>query len=285
MKTVQLIAKEKPVVSVRELLHKRLAHMEPERSARILHMSDVLKEHGFCPREFALRSRLKHKGKPQFVSTSMEHTFTLGRQIQHSLNNVWLRDVMVGDWRCLSCEKVKHFSKVPKGHCGQSGVRCQWVYEEIRLKAASGASGGLDGLVDVGEPRLRIIEVKSIDKDMYKKLQAPLVEHRLRTQMYLRMAADSEEAIASAINTQVASILYVAKAFGSKDPTLPDHLSETFTPFKEFFIKRDDESIQPYIARAELAHAGANEGPMPAGICPNSFNDRAKKCAMIAACW
>ena len=149
-------------------------------------------------------------------------------------------------------------------------------------------------MLALGEPKLRAIEIKTIDKDMFKdkhtkkELVAPLAEHKLRTALYLRIIAESGHPWSSLVSTDAATILYVSKGgYGCQDLTLKSWgLKEQFTPFKEFTVKRDDKMTESVSRRAQvIKHFRDGKVGMPCGVCPTAFAKRAQFCAQRSPCF
>jgi len=281
----------KHVISIKRLLHERLANQVPIRSLTKLHASALTyAAHEFCPREYAL-SDLTHKNQgKEFIGTSQQYTFDLGNAIQDKFNNDWLVDRMVGDWECTSCNSKECGAKKPKGHCDKNGINCSWRFIEPRFKSVHcGASAGIDALIDVGRSKLIVVECKTMDKDMFKKLEAPLSEHRIRTNLYLRLIAESNHPLRDKIETKFGIVLYMAKAFGFKDTELKSKFNlkdAAFSPFKDFTVKRDDAQTDHYVAKAKAVHDFREKvSGIPTGICPNSLCKRAQNCRFITECF
>lgn len=281
----------KSPVSIKNMIHKRLAGWEKPRSYGTLHASDLMRELEFCPREQALISLGAAKKRDNFVGTSLRITFAHGRDMEKRLRNEWLRDVMVGYWKCGVCGHIHPtFGKVPKINCPKCGWGHQWTYEEVRFHSPiSGVSGGIDGLVDVGRDKLRILEIKSIDKDAFKKLVAPMAEHKFRTSLYLQLAEESNLGGSNRVDTTIAHLLYVSKSFGFADPSLKEAgISDSpFSPFKEFLIPRDDSLISTLVSRARVYTVWKTQGAtgLPCGVCSNGLTQRAQKCSAVSSCF
>ncbi len=290
MKFAKSISKKKDV-SIKTLIHERVPGMEPARSLKNIHASDLTKtDREFCSRERVLLDITKKKGKSEFIGTSQRITFDLGRALQEMFNMSWLNDVMYGCWRCTSCGTSMNDCSRPKGHCGKSGMICNWFYEESRFTdPTSGAGGGVDSLINVGEPKLRMCEVKTIDKDYFKDLKTAMAEHRLRTNFYLRLIELDGRPFAKLINTKIAHILYICKGFGIKDVEITKKKTvkdNAFSPFKEYKITRDDDETDELLEKAkEVTDYRNGVGPIPAGVCPTSMCTRAKACPVIKECW
>lgn len=276
-------------ISVKNMIHQRLAGWEPARPHTTLHASDLMKDLEFCPREHALLDLGCGKKKDSYVGTSLRITFDHGKDIEWRIRNDWLRDIAVGYWACVNCHTRYHtFGKAPMVPCN-CGVK-KWEYDEPRFYSEkTGVSGGVDVLLEVGESKLRLVEIKTMDKDDHKKLVAPLAEHKFRTALYLKLIAESSEQFADRINTKEANLLYMSKSYGFKDETLKAagvHDSP-FSPFKEFIIARDDTIATVPLNKATVLQAWRTDNTvgMPCGICPNGLNGRAQKCSTNAACW
>ena len=175
-------------------------------------------------------------------------------------------------------------------------------YEEYRLvSATSGITGGIDMFLDVGDTKHRLVEIKSIDKEMFKELQAPLAEHRFRTSLYLRLLAEhfvnggpaslvqkAQHIVPDTINVTTAHILYISKGFGLKDATLAQNgiKDSPFSPFKEFIIERDDEATQTSVNKATALRIFRDtQTSIPCGVCTNALTKRAQKCSAVSACF
>lgn len=283
LKSVMLKSKTGTVGVIKRLLHAHVGGYELPRPKRTIHASELTKQEvEFCPRKYRLLDEYDAKERSAHVDTAMATTYHEGRDKQARFNNEWLRDRMVGDWKCTSCGKVEKFTTAPKG-CSNKDVKCLWVYEEVRIEdPVAGHSGGLDGLVIIkaGE-KLRLVEVKIMDKDMFKKLEAPLAEHKVRTQLYLRTIAKSKQAWAKQIDTEEASVLYIMRGFGIKDE------SGDFSPFKEYAVRRDHKGVAEYAARAHAVTLSRREPERgyPCGVCKTMMTDQARACPVAKQCF
>lgn len=277
--------------SIKLMIHSRMAGYEEPRSHNPLHASDLMKDLEFCPREHAFLDMDLAKKKGSYIGTSLQITFQHGRDMENRLRNEWLRDVAVGYWKCGVCShKHSTFGNAPKIKCPTCGWGHQWNYDEVRFASPhSGIEGGLDLLVDVGEPKLRILEVKSMDKDMFKDLKAPLAEHRFRTSLYLRLAEESHLSISDRVNISEAHIIYVSKSFGFKDESMKEAgISDApFSPFKEFVIPRDDTLVTTSVNKSVVLKAWRDkpEIGLPCQICHNGLTKRAQQCTANFPCW
>jgi hypothetical protein len=143
-------------------------------------------------------------------------------------------------------------------------------------------------LVKLNQPKLRITELKTMDKDEFKALKAPLAEHKWRTNLYLRLVAESPHPWAKQVDTTEATIMYISKGgYGCADDE-PEKwgLFEKFSPFKEFTIKREDKLTDDLVKRAK-AVTDFRKGLVgsPCGVCSTAMSKRATKCTMKKACF
>ena len=295
-KPSSLLQSMKKEVSIKHMIHRELAGWEEPRPHGTIHASELFKEREFCPREWAFLDMGVAKKKAEFLGTAMRITFDHGRDMETRLRNQWLRDYMVGYWECGVCGHThEKFGKAPKVACSKCGWSHQWGYKEVRLlDPESGVSGGIDGFVDVGDKKLRLLEIKSMDKDQHKGLIAPLAEHKLRTSLYLTLAERSHLPESERINQQEATILYVSKSFGFKDESLSEAgiKDAPFSPFKEFAVTRDDSLAETPVAKAKALtywrknkESGVSSGGLPCGVCPNGLIKRAQQCTAVGACF
>lgn len=272
------------------ILHNRLRVDDPPRSFKNMHASEFTREDPeLCPRQLALMTKTLKKSGPKTLSTSESVTFDIGRKLQDSVAH-WFADMNAtwGDWRCLGCNYMHEFTMRPK-NCHECGA-ANFKPEEMRFKSkTAGLSCGLDLAVKLpGSSKLCPVEIKTIDKDQFKKLEMPLAEHRVRTTLYLRVIADDpSHPAAEMIDTTAARILYVSKGgYGcSQDWLKKSLLHDSFSPFKEYMVPRNDDMVEPYWAKGRQFYDYLTNGCMPSGVCPSSMSKRATKCVVRKDCW
>ena len=276
-----------PTRDLRYLLHEHLNQKEPHRGVANVHASEVTKE-GFCPRFYALVDAAQVKLPGEWVNTSEQVTYHLGRVLQDSVVH-WFAEMgrAVGHWRCLACGKLAEFQKRPAkcDKCSCRGFRP----EEVRFASAkSGVSGGIDMLAEVGNKLLRVVEVKTIDKEAFKALAGPLAEHRQRTALYLQLIAECDHPWAKRVDKAHADILYVSKGgYGCADDELRKWgLAETYSPFKRYTVGRGDAD-NAEICRVATVVKKFRDGVegMPDGICATALDKRAKQCPARKECF
>lgn len=276
-----------PTRDIKWLLHDHLNEKELHRGIAHVHASEATKE-GFCPRFYALMDVTGAKLPGEWVNTSEQVTFHIGRVLQDAVVG-WFAEMgrAVGHWRCLGCGKLEEFQKRPD-KCAKCGCR-GFKPEEVRFASqVSGVSGGIDMLAEIGNPLLRVVEIKTMDKDLFKALAAPLAEHRQRTALYLQLIAESGTAWAKRIDTKHADVIYVSKGgFGVQDPELKAWgMVESFSPFKRYTVaaKDADNAEICRVARVVKQFRDGEVG-MPTGVCQTALDKRAKACPACKACF
>lgn len=231
----------------------------------------------------------QRKGRPdRFTSTSLSVTFEIGRMVQeYVVHTLASTNSTVGDWRCDHCGELHEFMLRPN-LCRV--CKCPKLkQQEVRLYSQkSGISCGID-MFQVVDEKYKIIEIKTIGPEDFKNLVGPLAEHKLRTNLYLRVADECDHPHKERFNTEEATVLYVSKGgFGCKDDTVATYgiKDQNFSPFKEFTIKRDDEQTNELVFRAKrLDEYKKGAKGIPLGVCPTSYCKRASKCQMVKDCF
>ena len=276
----KILGKKQEDLSLIRMIDERLAGVEDQRTHKVVHISDLSRNDGFCAREFALLDVTHKKPKGKYISSALRVAFDNGNALSDLCRNKWLKDDVVGDWKCGHCKQMVQFSKKPKVAC-KCGARL-WQYNEVCIiNPHNGATGSIDFLIDFGLGKHTMIECKSMARDMFDDLKAPLSEHRIRTQLYLLHWSQVAGPHAGKVDTERAIVLYISKGFGTKN----EDFGGKVLPFKEYWVERDDAAVMPLYKQADALHAFRKDGPMPEGICATSFCQRAKGCNVAQECW
>jgi hypothetical protein len=292
LKTLSSVVKK---TGVKGYLHTHLPTINEHRGYFPLHASDLTKEDKeFCAREACLMIATEAGHPAEVIKTSLSYTFLIGRLIERELRNVWLKKIAWGRWDCPTCGHVIPWGSCPDqcSQCGTDSLYIQYeevpfevVYEEKSEGKPFGVVCSPDILVALPEENsLTLVEVKSMDKDMFRGLKAPLAEHRIRTNLYLRLIEESKSPRAKKINLQKASILYVCKGYGVKDSGM-GLFDGGFSPFKEYPVHRDDEATEVYLDKVREIVSWRESGDLPSRICTMPSNSRAKICSAKTPCF
>jgi len=263
------------------LLDKRLSYFEEARSHASIHISDLTAEQGFCPREVALCDTLKVQRKGRFVNAALRVAFDNGLALHDLCRNKWLEDDIVGSWVCTYCSNRHHFTKKPKTKCTKCGGKHWQYHEEEFIDPETKVTGSIDFFVDLGNGKFTMVEVKSMSKDQFKELQAPLAEHRIRTTLYLELLRRSDRPEAKHVNTEYGFVLYISKGYGAKLESFGGRV----TPFRDFVVRANTTDAQSYFDKGKVVRMFREKRLMPAGICPTMMSPRVKKCSVAQACW
>lgn len=274
--------------NITDLLLHAVGGQEKARPIYPVHASDLTREDPeFCPRRIVLHRILGTPIPPQKVPHAMRVTWDEGNDKQARMNNNYLRDYMVGRWECDRCLTVLHWGPCPDyedhGDC-TAGRSHKWRYVEPFFRHPSGFTGSVDGVVKISADVLRLIEVKIIKSDFFRDLKAPYGEHRIRTQLYLRLVDENKEFKSHGIDTKYGHIIYIMRGHGQKNS------QGVISPFKEFIVQRSDKEVDRYIAMSSAASVTAKTKEAlrlktPKGICSTMMCRRASVCEVAKQCF
>jgi hypothetical protein len=218
----------KPKESVIEALIKNMAGFEIGRQRTTLHASDVTKP-DFCPRREAfLDLDDKQCGECSYVDAALRATFDVGKATELLIVEKWGGDKVIGNWKCRICDM--QVSMCPKPNIPCASHVHDWEY--LQWEAISQQytiSGSVDSLWDLGTPLWMMCELKIMAPQEFEKIIAPLPEHRLRTNLYMKLIGDSESPYRDRVNLHEARVLYTSRGHGKKNEVFGKIL-----PWKEF---------------------------------------------------
>lgn len=269
----------RPKQSIISVLKQNLGGSKKGRSMDVLHASDVTK-YDFCPRRWALFALLDKDPPLETASTALDVTFRMGHLIESMVIEEWAGDAVIGDWRCRLCGEQRSMTSKPKGCC-HTGKKHWWQHLQTRVSAPNyGIQGGIDALFNIGAPQLMVTELKTMNPVEFDQILTPLPEHRLRTNLYLKIVEESEHPHKEKICTSEARVLYISRGYGKLNAEWNEIL-----PFKEFVVKRNDADLVEYLNRAAALHTFRQSGLMPNGICATALDKIAKSCSVCAQCF
>lgn len=269
--------------SLVELLNDRLAGSEAARTHKELHVSTVTDDElGFCPRQYALLDVLEQKLPAKYINAAQRVAFDQGTSLHDLCRNKWLRNDVIGCWKCRHCKEVRHFSKLPALKAEDTSHHHEWAYhEEVFVDPETHIEGSIDFMVDLGNGKLTIVEAKSIDKDQFAVLAGPIAKHRIRTQMYLMLIERAApEKIRDQIDLTHGRILYISKGYGKKHSELGKVI-----PLKEFSVTRNDEAVAKYFHLGHQLHQFRKGGALPGLTCTSHQDKRATNCPVCKQCF
>lgn len=280
-----LHAVKKPKNSIIDVLRSHLGGSQPSRGRAHLHASSVTRP-DFCPRKWALMDAYAIPDPPEQVQTAMAVTFAMGLAAETLLVEEWAGDRTIGNWRCRHCGEQRSWSRKPDGYCKQpvsfGPVKHQkhwWQYVQIVIEAL-GLVGRPDVLFDVGSPELVVTELKTLNPTEFDKIVAPLPEHRMRTNLYLKMLSASNNPYKGKCNLTEGRVLYISRSYGRMNAEWNEIL-----PFREFVVKRHDGDLKEALQKAKALELSRKGLGVPSGICGTAVDVFAKKCPVCIPCF
>lgn len=275
-----------PKHSIIDVLRKNMKGWEEARDHKVLHASDITKPN-FCPRQWAFYDILGVKPEGSYVGTALRATYDLGHAVARELIENWAGQSAVGNWKCRRCDNHVTMTKKPLNMYCQANKhkKCDWEYEEVNfVSQKTKVSGSIDVMFDLGTPKYALTELKTYAADEFDKMVAPLPEHRTRTNLYMKLVAESGSIYTQDINLHEARILYVSRGYGKKNADYDEIL-----PFREFVVQRDDNApdLVYAIRKAEQLALFREVGveAMPGGICGSPGDKVAKSCKQCSVCF
>ena len=274
-------------------LNTTISRQDPPRTPCAVHASDVFKQdHSFCARERAISIKNNLSTKQKALSASQGYTFALGEAISEIIVNQFAKNNHAyGFWQCSNCKNLHFLGGQPK-ICPLCDSRVPHKYVECRFTSkATGIRSSIDMLTDLDadDNMLRVVENKSIEQSKFKTIKAPLAEHRLRTNFYLRNVQESDTTLSKHIHSDYGYIIYATKGFGTKGglPTGTDW-SASYSPFKVFKVNRDDSVTDQFLDQPiKFKYWAENKKePLPKKeICNSIKDERAKECPAAKLCF
>lgn len=267
-----------PDNSLSKIIKENMQGAIKARGYKHLHASDLTKPH-FCSREVALVREHDLPLKGEYLTAALRLTFDIGNATAQLIAEKWAGEAALGNWECSVCGDFKSFTRKPK-KCGCKPW-ANWIYREVNfVHRETQASGNIDLIIDLGEPKYRIVELKIIKPEDFAEIVAPLAEHKVRTSLYLDLVKNSSHPYRKAINTDEGLVFYVSRGYGKKVDGLG------VLPFKEFRVKSNPETDAPYLERArKITLYEQGEAALPERLCDSADCKRAKDCAAVEKCF
>lgn len=241
-------------LSLKDLLLKYATQVEESRLTEdYIHASDL---YGLCSRKAVLVKEPDVDLAPRVIAPALRITFDIGRAVESLLRLKYLgpMGVLYGDWRCVVCQALAT-GKMPKQCAGCGRKRFDYVERTVRNEEYK-VVGNLDGMELHPAYGLGVLELKTIDGQLFKLLKQPQAEHIFRTHVYMWLSG-----------LKWARILYVSKAM------------EKVSPLKEYFLSYDPKVVAPVIAKLKERADGGKK------CCESSTDPRAIKCPVRGGCW
>lgn len=238
----------------------------------LLHVSSLI---GMCEREQAIS---RQHGKPSFTSVSgpMKIIWKIGRAVERHIRNSVLsaRDWndIYGVWTC-ACTASTHLGEYPRE---RTCPRCWKPLSHYREPALKNYEYGIVGspdltLIEMGY--FLVVEVKSMNKDDFDKLEAPKADHVLQAMSYRRLYE-----LAGIPVLDIVAVVYARKDFkfgGSR------------AVYKEYHVPAEPWTGQvgSMFEAARRVWIANQEGNLPDRVCDQVDCRRAKSCERASLCF
>jgi hypothetical protein len=257
---------------------------EPEEkriSKQYVHVSALMAE---CPRMFVLAflSGRKIVKKP---SASMRLVWALGRAAEKHVRNQFIAAVnyegIVGQWRC-PCHHTKHEGFHLEVKCPKCGKGADEYVEAAVMSHKMRVVGSPDLLYtrpDNG--KLRVTEIKSMNKKDFDLLVTPVADHAIQGLMYHSLLKDDGHNV----DEEGITVFYVCKDYQFKGP------------YKEFTVRPEEhsravgllrakaKSIATSVVSSEKVEPSKVVLPQRIGLCSSKDSKTACACPMRDLCF
>jgi hypothetical protein len=222
-----------------------------------LHVSQL---YDLCTRQAAITiaENIPPEGRGKVVDVGDRVVWDVGKAVATVVRHWYLgpMGLLYGTWRCGTCQAaVDGLMPRQPCACGQQ----TWRYQEpVVVDAALGIVGSLDGLLPSRAEfggGLGVLEIKSMEGALFRRLTRPVERHVHQVQTYLTIGG-----------YEWGVILYVSKSYEA-------------VPFKEFGLRRDAGHATRIAALVrEVADGGTRK-------CRDAGTKRALGCFARSSCW
>ena len=279
-------------------LHKQVACSRGARAHNVVHASDLDPVRRWCPREPALLTKYTFKRPSGFISTAQGTVFKFGHKAADIVIESLPPEIVWGNWKCLACGHDQKHQFTPPSCQKCNANRKALSYREVFMRdPATGIVGSCDVWVDLlKNGQKTMIEIKSEGNTSFKNRSKAEFDHDWRTKLYLWLAERTPWLTEHNLNLHEARVLYVTKE-GHIDTDLVKKwgLSDwSKTPFKEYFVERDDtfsqnqrDLVMTYRKwrNAFEAHGQHHAVPLPTRVCKTKNDTKARDCSVCKQCF
>jgi len=232
-----------------------------------------------CPREEYLGYKYKlYRHDIVASDPSLKVTFDIGHAVHFFIQNSpqYFGDRRVGWWKCLACG-YKWFGRYQRIKCEKCGASPNaLVYDELEIKIEQPYRlwGHIDMLIAF-DNGIRVLDIKTIDKDSFLELERPHYENVLQLICYMNYVNYLNLPVKVAEDYGI--ILYVSKGY-----------YKSHFPLKAFLVENDlfhrktiDQKLKVFTHAIEQ-----NVLPKPLTECLSSGfkHFRAKSCPALEVC-
>ena len=201
-----------------------------------------------CLREIILGHKLGMR-KYEYVDANGSVIFDIGNELHRVVQNHsrYLGDKIYGRWKCLACNTILNKQLMPKPpECTVCGANHNAIQYEEKFLYIKWLTAHPDAYVMSPTTKKHLIvgEIKTIDKDAFKDLVAPIADHVYQVNGYMLLSEiiSKQEHWEIPFNSDEAYIYYFSKG----------HAGRQNYPVKIFTIKKQKAIVEDIIARVKL---------------------------------
>lgn len=181
-----------------------------------------------------------------------------------------------GDWHC-PCGELRHVGMKPvNASCSNCGRNAD-IYNEHPIRNEEYKIIGSCDLPLMSQGHLVPVEIKSMKRDQWEGLDAPLANHVTQVALYRWLYQQA----GWRVHTRCA-LVYVVKEYKNRSKEFP-------SPYKEFHVDCESEEVSIMVGAALEEAASIRdalaEDYLPRRICNSSTETRAKQCSMAHLCF
>lgn len=238
--------------------------------------------HDLCVREMILGHKLE-KARQRYIDLNWALTFEIGNLVHRMVQNdpKWLGDRRVGWWQCLACGKTLRFGKPPLKceHC--SALPTSIVYKEHGIKCPLPVTGHPDMILEVTKALFRLLEIKTITTEEFKKLSGPWGAHVYQLSLYMELI-EKDKSIPIKVDGSMGYIIYFSKQHAGK-----------VAPVKAYRVPKNKMMVEEAMSKIDLYGKAYNWKereinflPAPVDECMRKQWDlwRARQCEVSPEC-
>lgn len=235
------------------------------------HVSSLI---GGCVRQYVLATRFNVKIL-ESVTGGHRVMWKIGRAVETHVRDSFLegtgRQGVYGRWKC-QCGKVDHLGLYPSRGCNCQNEPLKYV-EPVLLDEEAKIIGSPDMTLILGNFFFVPVEVKSMNKDDFDDLTAPLPDHIAQAASYRRLYQLQGRRVHDKV-----IIIYTKKEF------------KWGSPYKEFHVDCTTDLVQGIVntmvdKATSIATSVAASVTPERHICQSAANPIAKRCPVAHLCF
>ena len=241
------------------------------------HVSSIVNPN--CMRKLLLGSRDNMPVYRPWMKSSDKILWAMGRACEAHIRSQFItaraKKGIYGVWSCVCgvTSRTGYYSSCVCDKCGKDAD----VYGEYRVENHEVMlSGQIDLLVQLANERLVVVETKSMNKDEFDKLEAPVPAHILQALAYRRLLIETGFNMADEV-----CIVYASKGYVFKGSVYKEFCVNTGSTSLTSFMRVVDTMWD--IARDTAEHR--RNRTLPDRVCSHVGDTKAKQCHKVAECF